>query len=209
MPTLSRLPVAFRWSRAASALALVLALLGALTPTPLAQSGGAGEHWVGTWTTAAIARAPLPAPGGGRGQAPQGQPAGPPPPPPLNFDGQTLRQIIRTDEIYVADMPGIEFVIDGVDPRALILLDDISPHSLSPSSMPPGPLSSSSSLRSTSMLQTPTARLFVYQRNLERLAGALESVENELRSALERELAGVIEEHDLGESGPNDAKLLN
>jgi tetratricopeptide (TPR) repeat protein len=120
-----------------------------------------------------------------------------------------LRQIIRTDEIYVADMPGIEFVIDGVDPRALILLDDISPNALSSDSMPPGPLSSGSSLRGGSMLDTPTARLFVYQRNLERLAGALESVENELHAALERELSGVIEEQDLGDVVHSDAKLLN
>jgi tetratricopeptide (TPR) repeat protein len=120
-----------------------------------------------------------------------------------------LRQIIRTDEIYVADMPGIEFVIDGVDPRALILLDDISPNALSGGSMPPGSLSSGSSLHGGSMLDVPTARLFVYQRNLERLAGALESVETELHAALERELSGVIEEQDLGDSGHQDAKLLN
>jgi tetratricopeptide (TPR) repeat protein len=98
-----------------------------------------------------------------------------------------LRQAIRQDEIYVADMPGIEFVIDGVDPRALILLDDISPAA---------PLS-------------PSARLFVYQRNLERLAGALESVESELREALERELTAVLDEQELTDVSPGNSKLLN
>ena len=98
-----------------------------------------------------------------------------------------LRQTIRQDEIYVADMPGVEFVIDGVDPRALILMDDISPAGLT----------------------APSARLFVYQRNLERLAGALESVEGELRSALERELTAVLDEQDPGELTNDSRKLLN
>jgi hypothetical protein len=84
-------------------------------------------------------------------------------------------------------MPGVEFVIDGVDPRALILMDDISPNSL----------------------QAPSARLFVYQRNLERLAGALESVEAELRSALERELTAVLDEQDQGDFSSDSRKLLN
>ena len=98
-----------------------------------------------------------------------------------------LRQAIRREEIYVADMPGIEFVIDGVDPRALILMDDIAPT---------GP-------------HMPSARLFVYQRNLERLAGALESVETELRAALERELTAVLDEQDHTDVSPVDDKLLN
>jgi hypothetical protein len=34
----------------------------------------------------------------------------------------------------------------------------------------------------------PTARVFVYQRNVERLAGSVELVEAEIRSALEREI---------------------
>jgi tetratricopeptide (TPR) repeat protein len=115
----------------------------------------------------------------------------------------TLRQVIRSDEIYVADMPGIEFVIDGVDPRALILLDDISPATISS-----GISSPNVTARGASVLQTPSARLFVYQRNLERLAGALESVESELSSALEREIAAVLDEQDLGDVGPS-SKLLN
>jgi tetratricopeptide (TPR) repeat protein len=98
-----------------------------------------------------------------------------------------LRQAVREDEIYVADMPGVEYVIDGVDPRALILMDDISQEPLHP----------------------PSARLFVYQRNLERLAGALEAVESELRAALERELSAVLDEHDHTDAGALDGKLLN
>jgi lysophospholipase L1-like esterase len=77
-------------SRAAAAVALACGLLAGIQVALVAQAGGS-EHWVGTWTTAAVARAPIPTPGGGRGQA-----AGPPPPPARNFDNQTLRQIVRT-----------------------------------------------------------------------------------------------------------------
>ena len=52
----------------------------------LAQSGG-GDHWVGTWATATVARDPNPqADAFGR---PLTQPA-------VNFNDQTLRQIVRT-----------------------------------------------------------------------------------------------------------------
>ena len=49
---------------------------------------GAGRHWVGTWATGLVARAAVPAPPA----AAAGQAA---PAPPLNFNNQTLRQIVR------------------------------------------------------------------------------------------------------------------
>ena len=71
----------------------------------LAQGPGAGEHWVGTWGTAVVLQAPPgataqgapapPAPAGATAAASQGAPAQPPPPP-LNFNNQTLRQVVRT-----------------------------------------------------------------------------------------------------------------
>src|SRR5437016_1966806 len=48
---------------------------------PAAAQGGRQEHWVGTWATAVVAR-PQAAPGRG--------------PAPLNFNNQTLRQIVHT-----------------------------------------------------------------------------------------------------------------
>jgi Flp pilus assembly protein TadD len=74
---------------------------------------------------------------------------------------------IREDEVYVADVPGVEVVVDGVDPRALLLLDGVNVEDGT----------------------APTARIIVYQRNVERLAGALELIEPELKAALEREVA--------------------
>jgi len=51
--------------------------------TAVAQSGR-GEHWVGTWGTAVVPR-PQPAPGAAPGRGPL----------PLNFNNQTLRQIVH------------------------------------------------------------------------------------------------------------------
>ena len=65
----------------------------------LAQSSRSSDHWVGTWATALVARPPTP-----QGQAPQGQAqqaqvqqgqAAQAPRVVLNFNDQTLRQIVR------------------------------------------------------------------------------------------------------------------
>ena len=61
--------------------ALALYVLAGQPPV-LAQNGRA-DHWVGTWATAVVPR-PQAAPGAGRGPAP------------LNFNNQTLRQIVHT-----------------------------------------------------------------------------------------------------------------
>lgn len=92
-----------------------------------------------------------------------------------------LRSFVREDEIYVADVPGVEVVVDGVDPRALLLIDGVG--------------SSGSGM---------TSRVFVYQRNVERLAGSLEQVEPEIRLALEREITATFLEPEGGNT-PNRA----
>jgi hypothetical protein len=57
--------------------------------------------------------------------------------------------------------------VDGADPRAPLLLDQLD-----------GP--------------GPSIRIFVYQRNVERLAGSLDRMEDEVLAALEREVAGAL-----------------
>lgn len=81
-----------------------------------------------------------------------------------------LSGFLRKDELYVADLPGVEVVVDGVDPRASLLLDAVRPEDGQP----------------------PSARLFVYQRNVERLAGSLDGLEAEIIESLEREIRGVF-----------------
>lgn len=97
-------------------------------------------------------------------------------------------RMIRRDQVYVVEVPGLELVIDGVDPRALLLMDDIATQDGD---------------------DEPTARLFVYQRNVERVAGALESLETELKAALEREVSAIAEEEDLSDLPRPPAQLLN
>lgn len=88
---------------------------------------------------------------------------------------EPLQAYIREGEVYVSDSPGVEVVIDGVDPRALLLLDGIG---------------------IAEGATHPTARLFVYQRNVERIAGAVDLIESEIRAALEREIRLTFIEPD-------------
>ena len=62
-----------------------------------------------------------------------------------------------------------------MDPRALLLLDAVQAQD--------GGTSSS-------------ARIFIYQRNVERLAGSVEVLESEIKAALEREIMATFVEPD-------------
>jgi tetratricopeptide (TPR) repeat protein len=93
---------------------------------------------------------------------------------------ERLKRHLRTTEIHVSDVPGVEVVVDGVDPRALLMLDGIGTA---------GPADG-----------VPTARVFVYQRNVERVAGAVDLVEAEVKAALEREIRLTFIEPDAGKT---------
>jgi len=95
------------------------------------------------------------------------------------------RAYLRPGEVYVADVPGVEAVVDGVDPRTAVLIDAIQTESPTPQS----------------------ARLFVYQNNVERLAGGLTGVEREIASAIEREIVALfIERNTRSEPPPSAAR---
>src|SRR3984885_1818281 len=81
-----------------------------------------------------------------------------------------LARYVREAEVYIVDLPGAELVVDGVDPRALLVLDAPPAQDGAPARV----------------------RVFVYQRNVERAAGSLEAVEGELSGALEREVTAVF-----------------
>lgn len=87
-----------------------------------------------------------------------------------------LGSYLRYAEIYVSDVPGFELVVDGVDPRTLLLFDGITP--------PDRP-------------HVPCTRVFFYQRNLERFVGNADSLEEEVRTALEREITLTFLQSDL------------
>ncbi len=81
-----------------------------------------------------------------------------------------LARYVREAEVYVVDLPGAELVVDGVDPRALLVLDTPPTDEGAPSRV----------------------RIFVYQRNVERAAGGLDAMDAELGAALEREVTAVF-----------------
>ena len=73
------------WSRLVTVATVAVCGLAA-DALVVAQTGG-DRHWVGTWATATVARDPQPESDGFGGR---------PTAPPLNFNDQTLRQIVRT-----------------------------------------------------------------------------------------------------------------
>lgn len=81
-----------------------------------------------------------------------------------------LARFVREAEVFVVDLPGAELVVDGVDPRALLVLDTPPVEEGAPTRV----------------------RIFVYQRNVERAAGSLEAMDAELGAALEREVTSVF-----------------
>jgi tetratricopeptide (TPR) repeat protein len=97
-----------------------------------------------------------------------------------------LARYVRQAEVYIVDVPGAELVVEGVDPRAMMILDV--------------PAQDGDDDR-------PVGRLFVYERNVERVAGSVEALEPELQAALEREIAAVFLDHR--DQAPRDKHQLN
>lgn len=100
-----------------------------------------------------------------------------------------LARFVRDADVYIVDVPGAELVVDGVDPRAMVIVDARPPDAAEPTD------------------ERSQARLFVYQRNVERGAGAIAALESELASALEREITAVFLDRDA--PPPEDKHHLN
>jgi tetratricopeptide (TPR) repeat protein len=85
-----------------------------------------------------------------------------------------LARWVRDADVYIVDVPGAELVVDGVDPRAMVIVDARPTEDADGNA---GPM---------------LARLFIYQRNVERGAGTATALETELAEALEREITAVF-----------------
>jgi tetratricopeptide (TPR) repeat protein len=99
-----------------------------------------------------------------------------------------LKDRISAANTFIADLPGVEVIVEGVDPRALLLLDAPAfptPSETGASGASPAPSSGPGSAKEP----VPQARLFVYQRNIERTATEPETIVAELTVALQRELS--------------------
>lgn len=81
---------------------------------------------------------------------------------------------IADAQIFVVEAPGPEVVVDGVEPRSLVLLDGIG---VGEDGKPNA---------------NSTLRLFVYQRNVERVARPEGGLEVEITHALEREITAMF-----------------
>src|SRR5262249_58127172 len=89
-----------------------------------------------------------------------------------------LRRYIEGADIYVSDVPGMELVAEGVDPRALVLLDGFTADE---HERPPrGPSAPG-----------PSSRVFVYALNVTRLAGNFDAIEREITLPLQREITAT------------------
>jgi Flp pilus assembly protein TadD len=77
---------------------------------------------------------------------------------------------LRGTLFVVSDVPGIEVVVEGVDPRAELLFEDISEQGQPPH----------------------IGRVFVYKRNIERIAADPSRVDEEIRRAVEREIVALF-----------------
>lgn len=99
-----------------------------------------------------------------------------------------LSNYVREAEVYVVDVPGAELVVDGVDPRIPVLFDAPPPHLFADNA-------------------SHRARLFVYQRNIERLTPSADHLEEELSRVLEREITAQFLEKEPAD--PANKKHLN
>lgn len=99
-----------------------------------------------------------------------------------------LRGYVDEADVFVSDVPGMELVAEGVDPRALVLLDGVAGEDAD----------------GTAREGRGCSRVFVYALNVARLAGGVEAVEREITLALEREISATFLEAEQGEKGERE-----
>jgi tetratricopeptide (TPR) repeat protein len=102
-----------------------------------------------------------------------------------------LRRYVEGAEIYVSDAPGMELVAEGVDPRAVVLLDGLATDDRERAVRDPDD-------------GRPCARIFVYALNVARLAGNFDGIEREITLALEREITATFLEAEQAERSESE-----
>jgi tetratricopeptide (TPR) repeat protein len=100
-----------------------------------------------------------------------------------------LGRYVDGADVYVSDVPGMELVAEGVDPRALCLLDGFTSDDRERALRGEGPAAPAG----------PCSRVFVYALNVTRLAGNIEAIEREITLALEREITATFLEAEQAE----------
>lgn len=102
---------------------------------------------------------------------------------------------LETAELYVADVPGPEMVVDGVDPRTMVLVDASF---VAPPEGDVGPKTAGASTEGAPedapAPEHVELRVFLYAVNILRIAVGLHDVQRTIAVALERELAHILED---------------
>lgn len=96
-----------------------------------------------------------------------------------------LRPHVEGAELFIADMPGPEVIVDGVDPRTLVLVELLTPFDAGEDDGEGG----------------GGVRIFLYALNVLRSAGSVHLLEQHIAEALEHEIRYTFVEPDLGELG--------
>ncbi len=102
-----------------------------------------------------------------------------------------LRRYIDGADVFISDVPGVELVAEGVDPRALVILDGLS--------VGDDMLELELGLHPIHSNEPPCTRVFIYAINVVRLAGSAEAIEHEITGALEREITATFLEAEQAE----------
>jgi tetratricopeptide (TPR) repeat protein len=104
-----------------------------------------------------------------------------------------LSKYVAGADVFISDVPGVELVAEGVDPRALVLLDGFDAGDDEPVSGERSPPARAS-------------RVFIYAINVARQAGQVSAIDGELLGALEREITATFLEPQQSE---RSAKEMN
>ena len=114
-----------------------------------------------------------------------------------------LQRYMAGADLYVSDVPGMELVAEGVDPRALVLLDGFvderdehAPHEIGAVDRRVGPAHPGAHPGAGPDDGPPPGRIFVYALNVVRLAGNFDAIEREITLALEREITATFLESE-------------
>ncbi len=112
-----------------------------------------------------------------------------------------LHEYVSGADVFISDVPGVELVAEGVDPRALVILDGFEPTDGEGGNG--GDDWTSSAARRA---PAKAARVFIYALNVARQAGQVSAIEPEIIGALEREITATFLEPEQKE---RDLKDMN
>jgi hypothetical protein len=100
----------------------------------------------------------------------------------VNALDEELRGYLKSAQLYIADLPGPEVVVEGVDPRSTTLVDAVLL----------GPEDEQAELEVNA--EQVSLRVFLYAMNIMRAASGLHDVQQTIQEALETEVRTTLDE---------------